>query len=206
MSLFVLTTERSPNDIEVIGAAFLSTGTLQILTKMRFKIVACILLILSVFNFVLAAPIPVREVRDACAKGGEDVVIVSRKRAPRGFPQYDESDSDTEWWTPESQSSSTSANQPASSSNPGPKTVQWVHTPTESKPSSPINPKAVTWSPAVVTAVFTYPKDPLPPPPGRNGYLAKVATQTLPQSKGFFSKLRTFFGNLASKLRFWPRF
>jgi hypothetical protein len=55
---------------------------------MRYKIVACILLILSVFSLVLAAPVS-REVREACAdavEGGETVIIVSGRRAPRGNP------------------------------------------------------------------------------------------------------------------------
>jgi hypothetical protein len=50
----------------------------------RYKIAACILLILSVFGFVLAAPIPVHQVREACADavgGGDSVIIESGKRA-----------------------------------------------------------------------------------------------------------------------------
>jgi hypothetical protein len=56
----------------------------------RYKLlVVHILLILSVFNFVqvLAAPVPVREVREARADmedGGEDVIIVHGKRADEG--------------------------------------------------------------------------------------------------------------------------
>jgi hypothetical protein len=90
---------------------------------MRYKIVACILLILSVFSFVLAAPVPVGEVREACAdavEGDENVIIVSGKRAPRGNP-YDregsDSDSDTEWWTPPPKSSPAVGH--ASGSHPG---------------------------------------------------------------------------------------
>jgi hypothetical protein len=44
----------------------------------RYKIVACILLILSVFGFVLAAPVAVQEVHEAYAAavdGGENVII-----------------------------------------------------------------------------------------------------------------------------------
>jgi hypothetical protein len=50
----------------------------------RYKIVACILLILSVFGFVHAAPVPVQGVREACVDavdGGENVIIESGKRA-----------------------------------------------------------------------------------------------------------------------------
>jgi hypothetical protein len=51
----------------------------------RYKVVACILLILSVFGFVLAAPVAVQEVREARADGAvdgsENVIIGSGKRA-----------------------------------------------------------------------------------------------------------------------------
>jgi len=72
----------------------------------RCKIVARILLIVSVFNFVLAAPVAVQEVREAWADavdGGEDVVIALGKRAQQGYPPWLEklletdSDSDTEF-------------------------------------------------------------------------------------------------------------
>ncbi len=51
---------------------------------MRCKVVARTLLILSVFNFVLAAPVAVRKVRESSADamgGREDTIIVSGKRA-----------------------------------------------------------------------------------------------------------------------------
>ena len=50
----------------------------------RYKIVACILLILSVFNSVLAAPVAVQEVREACADAvdaSDTLIIGSWKRA-----------------------------------------------------------------------------------------------------------------------------
>ncbi len=50
----------------------------------RYKIVACIILILSAFGFVLAAPVAVQEVREACTDavdGGDNVIIESGKRA-----------------------------------------------------------------------------------------------------------------------------
>ncbi|KAF8491594.1 hypothetical protein F5888DRAFT_1807321 [Russula emetica] len=55
----------------------------------RYKLAVHILVILSVFNFVpvLAFPVPVQEVREACADvadGSEDVIIVSGKRAEEG--------------------------------------------------------------------------------------------------------------------------
>jgi hypothetical protein len=61
----------------------------------RYKIDACILLILSVFGFVLAAPVAVQEVREACADaavdGDENVIIGWGKRA-------DEEEPLLQWW------------------------------------------------------------------------------------------------------------
>jgi hypothetical protein len=76
---------------------------------MRFKLVAPILLILPIFSLVLAAPIPVRKVRDAYAdsnamEGDKGATIVSEKRAPRGDLYKRDStfsdDSNFEWWKP----------------------------------------------------------------------------------------------------------
>ena len=57
----------------------------------RYKLVAHILVILSVFSFVpvLAAPIAIQEVREPCADvadgdNSEDVIIVSGERAEEG--------------------------------------------------------------------------------------------------------------------------
>ena len=206
---------------------------------------------LSVFSFVLAAPIP-REVRRACADVGENVVSASERRAPlarRNGPMYgSDSESDTEWWTPKSQSPSTGTpdasghsgvgmpsspsagsespvwskvwsktggtevpesafkpteNQPASSSQA--KKVSWVTTP-ESSSSSPDRETKIKWAPT--TKVFMYDKDPLRPPPGREGYLAKEAAKTLPKpkSKGFMGNAKSYFGKFLSKLRIWRRF
>ena len=52
----------------------------------RYKMVACTLLILSVFSFVLAAPVAVQEVHEAWADAvdggpGENVIIGLGKRA-----------------------------------------------------------------------------------------------------------------------------
>lgn len=140
----------------------------QTTPKMRFKIVACILLILPIFSFVLAAPVPVR--------------------APRG-KSYDgsESESDMEWWTtstkelqsqPQSPSpldyASASGSHPGDGmppppspaggnsplwskvwSTPGGTEVAWdteegVFKPgstTENRPVSPSTAKAISWSP-----------------------------------------------------------
>ena len=95
--------------------------------------VARILLILSVFSFVLAAPVPVQKVRDAdydVVDVDENVIIASRKRAERGNPYKRlDSDSESEWdrsdpewltWTPKPSSSSTGSNlQPNPLSTPG---------------------------------------------------------------------------------------
>lgn len=204
---------------------------------MRYKIVTCAL-ILSVIGFALAAPVPVREVREARAdamEGGENVIIVSGERTPRGYPYEgggEESDSDAEWWTPSSQSArardyttgghsgvdmssspsggteaplvpegtfkpgTTTESQLASSSEP--KSVSWGPT-TESQPTLPSDPKSVSWGPT--TKVHFYGPEPIRPPPGREGYLAKVAAQQKAQSNGF----KTFFGKL-SNLNFGPTF
>jgi hypothetical protein len=55
----------------------------------RYTIVACILLILSVFSFVLAAPVAVQEVREACTDavaGGDKVITGLGKRADEPPP------------------------------------------------------------------------------------------------------------------------
>ena len=219
---------------------------------MRYKIVACVLLILPVFSFVLAAPIPVREVREICAdavEGGENVIFVSGKRAPRVNPcERAESDSsDTVWWGSPSQSSSardgsySGVDMPSfpssgsespmwskTGSTPGGTGVSFdakgavtPETTTENQPASPSKPKSVSWGPT--TNVHFYDEsvpphipgpdgklqDHLPLPPGREGYLAKVTAQQLPpqpqpQSKGFVSKFKTFFGKLG-RLSFRPR-
>jgi hypothetical protein len=201
---------------------------------MRYKIVACIL-ILSAFSFVLAAPVQVLEIREACAdavEGDEGVIIVSGKRAPapRGF----EGDSDT--WAPSSSqtppvpdgshpgvgmpsSPSTGSTSPLSSTPGGTEAEGALkpETTTGSRPASPSKPKSVSWAD---TVQFFEPDPILPPdrPPGREGYLAKVAKQPpspeiehispnyfspppKPQPKGFISKLKTVFSKLGKLTR-----
>jgi hypothetical protein len=92
-------------------------------------------------------------------------------------------------------------------------------------PASSGKTKSVSWG--HTTKVHIYDKDPfenpLPLPPGRNGYLAKVAAQQSPspniehassssyfdppkpQSKGFVSNFKTFFAKLG-KLNLRPNF
>jgi hypothetical protein len=80
-------------------------------TKMRrYKIVACIILLLSVSNFVLAAPIAVQEVCEACADavdGGENVKIGSGKRADS---ENQEEPSSSSYWRSQDQGSSSAPN------------------------------------------------------------------------------------------------
>jgi hypothetical protein len=190
------------------------------------------------------------------------VIIVSGKRARRGNP-YEGSDSgsDTEWWTPPSQSSGArdhgSGSHPGvdmpSSSSGGSESPLWSKvwstpggtgvpldpegafkpgtTIGNQPPASSGKTKLVSWGPT--TKVHFYDKDPfenpLPRPPGRKGYLAKVAAQQSPspdiehdvssssyfspspqsppkpQSKGFVSNFKTYFRKLG-KLNFRPRF
>jgi hypothetical protein len=210
------------------------------LTKMRYKIVACILLILSVFSFVLAAPVPVPEIREA-VEGGENVIIVSEKRAAGGNPNRwadSDSDSDTEWATPSPQSSQPPDH--ASGSHPGvdtpstsggsvsplwskvwstpggaevpldpegafkpgtttPKKVNFWHTtkvhifepdlspPPEDQPAK--KALSVSWGPSQLILPSgeiisePLPPEPLPSPPGREAYLAKMAAQQSPSSE-----------------------
>lgn len=200
---------------------------------MRYKIVACIL-ILSAFTFVLAAPVPVREIREACAdavEGDEDVIIVSGKRAPA--PRGVDWNSDTPEWAPSSSqtppvpdgshpgvdmpSSPSAGSTSPPSSTPGRIEAEGAFKPgttTGNQPASPSKLKSVSWG--HTTKVHFYGPEPLLPPPGREGYLAKVApspeTEHIspnyfspkPQSKGFTSKLKTFFSKLG-KLIFFTR-
>ena len=207
---------------------------------MRFTIVACILLILSVFNLVLAAPVPAQGLREARADAvdeGKNVIIVSGKRAPRGNPyEGEESDSDMEWWTPSPERLSTiesSTGSPSHSSSGTPSsspggnkspmlTPGWTEvsldqqgafkpgTTTENQPASPSKTKSVSWgtSNKVVLPSGEITSEPLPQnlplPPGREGYLAKMAGQSSPppppksQSKDFVSNFRTYFGKLGT--------
>ena len=206
---------------------------------MRFKIVACILLILSVFNFALAAPVPAREVREARAdavEDGENVIIVSGKRAIAGNPyEGEESDSDSGYWSfspgrlaaIEASSGSHSGSGTPLSSQGGNKSPMLISgrtelsldpegafkpgTTTENQPASSSTTKSVSWGTEnkVVLPSGQIASEPLPPvvkdlplPPGREGYLAKMAAQSSPppkpQSKSFVSKFMTYFGKIGT--------
>src|SRR6266403_1007299 len=95
----------------------------------RYKTIACILLILSVFSSVLAAPVAVREVREACTDavdGDDNVIIGLLKRDGEEDPlfsraQEEPSSSSPDWnvWKPSEQGSS-SAPTSASETHPNP--------------------------------------------------------------------------------------
>lgn len=100
----------------------------------------------------------------------------------------------------------TPENQAESSSKA--KTVQWATTTTDQEASSSDSNsegKGVKWG--STTKVYMYGPDPLSPPPGREGYLAKVAASRLPKSgsKSFGANVKTFFSKLG-KLKLRPRF
>ena len=92
-------------------------------TKMRrYKIVACILLMLSVFSSVLAAPMPLavqeQEVREAytdsnAVDGGDNVIIEMEKRSGEEDPSVAQAQQEESWfwkvWAPSQHSSSESA-------------------------------------------------------------------------------------------------
>ncbi|KAF8490077.1 hypothetical protein F5888DRAFT_1743057 [Russula emetica] len=130
----------------------------------RYKLVACILLILSIFSFVLAAPVAVQELRKACADavdGSENVKIGSGKRAD---VQDSEEDPMKEWLAqaqhePSSSSSSqdqgsSSAPNYASGTHPNPsfspegEAKSTLRTSTETQPASPSEAKSVSWAPS----------------------------------------------------------
>jgi hypothetical protein len=135
----------------------------------RYKTIACILLILSVFSSVLAAPVAVREVREARtdAVDGEDNVIIGLvKRVGEEDPLFARAQDE-----PSSSSSS-------GDGQPGPST--------KIQPASSSKAKKVSWSPLKEVTdpsgkTLTLPF--LLPPPGRDGYLAKMAAQHPPSPK-----------------------
>jgi hypothetical protein len=192
---------------------------------MRYIMVARILLILPVFSFVLAAPVPVRKVPDAYADAvdvDENVIIVSRKRAdPYIDSEWDRSDPEWLTWTPSTKPSSASDASGSSDGVPSPSSsptgsklpLNPLSTPGETKmpldpegalksgstteiqPASSSGTKSVSWG---HTTKVTFPNEEIlvfPPP-------AKVvpATVTKTQSNG----LASIFSKLG-KLRFWPR-
>jgi hypothetical protein len=157
---------------------------------MCYKIVACVILILSVHSLVLAAPVP-----------GEEVIIASEKRAAWGNPyerMYSGSDSGSgsgsigtlpgKTGVPLDPNLNSEFKQASSST---PKNVHWgpihFHDPdhqpdvnldsagptTENKPASA---QSASFDPTTKVHFLTDSLN-LPLPPGREGYLAKVAAQ-----------------------------
>jgi hypothetical protein len=197
---------------------------------MQYKIVACILLILSVFSVVLAAPVPAQEVRGACADAverGENVIIVSEKRALGGSPNKGaESDYPHDLSDTESDLFSIDLEPPSSS---GTKSVSWAPTTKvhfydeEPLPFPPPSPKASTPGGAPLDTegaskpgITTENQ-----PPSSSGTKSASWGPTTkfyfydekplgplppkPQPKGVVSNLKTYFGELG-KLNFRPRF
>jgi hypothetical protein len=194
---------------------------------MRYKIVACIL-ILSVFSLVLAAPVTVREVREACTdamEGEEEVIIVSEKRAPRGYEGDSVSDlSDTEWAPSSSQSSSTpgyasgtrpGVGMPSSSStgSTSPLRSKVSSTPdgteaagafkpgstTGNQPTSPSEPKSVS-----LTKVAQQPSPPEIEDVSPLNYF-DPSSPPKPQPKGLLSNIKSFFSSPGKIVNFRPR-
>jgi hypothetical protein len=156
-------------------------------TKMcQYKIVACIVLILSVFSFVLAVPVVVQEAREAYADavdGGDNVIIGSGKRAD----------------VQEEDPLLAQAQQEPSSSDGGANLIQSV-TSTETQPASSSNRKSVSWAPereVRLPSGKTYSEmlppevEPLPRPLFMDAIQANVAAHQSPkpQSKNIFRKL-----------------
>jgi hypothetical protein len=98
----------------------------------RYKIVACILLILSDFGFVLAAPVAIQEVREAWvdAVGGDENVIIelgkrtefAEEEEPLLHSWKQQKASASEYWqsTPWRHQVSSSVPKYASGTNPNP--------------------------------------------------------------------------------------
>jgi hypothetical protein len=203
---------------------------------MRSKIVAGILLIMTfpVFSFVLAAPIPVREVREACAdamEGDEDVIMMSEKRAPWGARYKREVGLSGDSWAPDYASgihpgvgkplpSSGGGDSPLWSkvwSTPGGTAVPWNQegpvkpgTTAENQPASITGnkPKLVSW--ASTKNVLLPSGDVLKRPlqSDTNLHLSPPPGQpgyvAKQQPKSFGSKFKAFFSKL-SKFKFRPR-
>ena len=196
-------------------------------TKMRrFKMVVCILLILSVFSLVLAAPVAVQEVREAGTDGvdgGDNVMIKWGKRDDepssssdgQGTPSQQQGSSSTPNTDPNPSVSSGKSKPPLSSTSGG-NELSW-NPEGEAKsiePGSSSKAKSISWAPfrkikmpsgEVYTEELpeTKPHPPPPPPPplgmtylDRMAALKELSTPK-PQSKNALSKL--------SKLKFWRR-
>ena len=198
----------------------------------RYKI-ASILLILSVVNFVLAAPVALQEVREARTDAvgrGDNAVIELGKRVGKEDPLFAQAQQQQEppstsdgfgrVWTPSQHQGSSSAPNYASGTHPNPSfssgesnplllftsggtELSWNAEPegetksiqpgisNEIQAASPRKAKSVSWAPSkevqlpsggetLVLPLQSGVKKILPLPPGREGYLAKMAAQQSP--------------------------
>jgi hypothetical protein len=144
----------------------------------RYKIVACILLILSVFGSVLAAPVAVQEVREACADAvvGCENVIIGVGPGKRADVQEEE---DPLARAQQEPSSSSSAPNYASGTPPDPSFSSGPGTSTGIRPASSSKAKSVSWSlwqevklPSgqIYHQMLPPQRNPLPLPQGSEGY------------------------------------
>ena len=166
----------------------------------RYKIVTCILLILSLFGFVLAAPVAIPEVCEACADavdGDENMVIRvgSRKRADiqeeddlfaraQQGPSSSSPAPNYPSGTPPDPSSSSGESKPPPLSTSGEIELSWNPEPESGansvQPASSSKAKSVSWAPKktvklpsgqVYTQMLAPPESsPLLPPPVPEGH------------------------------------
>jgi hypothetical protein len=187
----------------------------------RYKTITCILLILSVFSFVLAAPLAVREVDKASADGvdvkiglGKRADVQEEDRVKNWLDQAQQKPSEEVPWSTQSQrqgsslaptyASGTHPNPPSSPgeskspllSTSGGAELSWnpegetksiqSWTSTENRPALSSEAESVSWTPSkdmmlspseTVTPPLQSEFITLPTPPGREAYLAKMASQ-----------------------------
>ena len=166
----------------------------------RYKIVTCILLILSLFGFVLAAPVTTQEVREACADAvdGEENVVIRVGPGKRAdiqeeedlFARAQQGPSSSSLapnyasGTPPDPSSSSGESKPPLLSASGEIELSWNPEPeggaNSVQPASSSKAKSVSWAPKkmvllpsgqIYTQMLAPPKSsPLPPPPVPEGH------------------------------------
>ncbi|KAI0277613.1 hypothetical protein BGY98DRAFT_1177024 [Russula aff. rugulosa BPL654] len=150
----------------------------------RYKPITCILLILSVFSFVLAAPLAVRERAD----------VQEEDRVKNWLDQAQQKPSEEVPWSTQSQrqgsslaptyASGTHSNPPSSPEGETKSIQSW--TSTENRPTLSSEAESVSWTPSkdvmlspgeTVTPPLQSEVITLSTPPGREAYLAKMASQ-----------------------------
>jgi hypothetical protein len=176
---------------------------------------------LSVFSLVLAAPVLVREVPQACAnamEGDDNVIIVSEKRAkletieeesdlypPEETDLYPPHLSDTESGTPPpSPPHSPSASVDASGNHPG---VGMPSSPPAGS-TSPLSSKVLS-TPGGTETKMEPPSSSGPRPGISWDPVTKVQFADEPilkfPKKSFYRKIKSFFSKVGGKLSFRPR-